>query len=393
MTIATRHRSVSARFDIVLVGGGLQNGLIALAALHAQPHLRIAMIERADTVGGNHTWCFHAGDVPAGLEPVVDAITAYRWDGYTVRFPGRERTFHEPYAGTCSQALAAALSAAFGRAAGSELRCGVAARAVLPDRVELETGEVLAADLIVDARGPQHYRGQGDRRGGYQKFAGVELGLAAPHGLPRPLLMDATVRQVGGFRFFYVLPLAADRVLVEDTTFGRDPSLDGEELERGCLRFAAAAGLAIARVIRTERGVLAMPGDGPAEAPGRPLRAGYQGGWFHPATGYSFPIAARLASFIAGRRPSEVIGADLHALWRAQLRQIRFCHRLNRLLFRWFAEGDEWHVVERFYRLPAPVIRRFYALEISAADRARILIGRPPRGFSLRAGLRARLAR
>ncbi|HSK00525.1 MAG TPA: lycopene cyclase family protein, partial [Kofleriaceae bacterium] len=72
---------------------------------------------------------------------------------------------------------------------------------------------------------------------------------------------------------------------------------------------------------------------------------------------------------------------------------VRFCHRLNRLLFRWFEEGHEWRAIERFYRLPAPLIRRFYALETSAADRARILIGRPPRGFSLRAGLAGRRAR
>ncbi len=381
-----------ARFDIVLVGGGLQNGLIALAVLDARPGLRVAMIERADAVGGNHTWCFHAGDVPAALARVIDAITAYRWDGYAVRFPGRERILHESYAGTCSPVLAAALAEAFGRAPRSELRCGVAARAVLADRVELETGEVLTADLIVDARGPRCDPG-GGRGAGYQKFVGVELVLPAPHGLARPVVMDATVPQLGGFRFFYVLPLAADRVLVEDTRFSRDPALDGARLERDCLQFAAAAGLAAGRVVRTERGVLAMPCGGPAEAPSRPLRAGYQGGWFHPATGYSFPVAARLASFIAARRPSQVIGAELDALWRAQRRQVRFCHLLNRLVFRWFAEGDEWHAFDRFYRLPAPLIRRFYALETSAADRARILLGRPPRGFSLRAGLRARRAR
>lgn len=384
--------SRSARFDIVLVGGGLQNGLIALAALRARPDLRITMIERTDAVGGNHIWCFHAGDVPAELTHVVDAITAYRWAGYAVRFPGRERVIHESYAGTCSPVLATALTEAFARAPRSELRCGVAARAVLANCVELETGEVLTADLIVDARGPRCYP-SGDRGAGYQKFVGVEVALTGPHGFARPLVMDATVQQLGGFRFFYVLPLAADRVLVEDTRFSRDPALDSARLERGCLQFAAAAGLTVARVVRTERGVLPMPWDGPVEAPSRPLRAGYQGGWFHPATGYSFPIAARLASFIAARPPSQVIGAELHALWRAQLRQIRFCYLLNRLVFQWFAEGEEWHAFERFYRLPEPVIRRFYALKTSAADRARILIGRPPRGLSLRAGLSARLAR
>jgi len=349
------------------------------------------MIERTAAIGGNHTWCFHAGDVPPELVEVVDRITTYRWDGYAVRFPGWERILLEPYAGTCSPALAAAVGDAFVHAEHGELRCGVAVRTVSAERVELETGEILSAELIVDARGPQHL--VVDRAAGYQKFVGVELALTRPHALQRPVLIDATVPQVGGFRFFYVLPLAADRVLVEDTTFARDPELDVERLEPNCLRFAAAAGLAIARVIRTEQGVLAMPWSASYESPGAPLRAGYQGGWFHPATGYSFPIAARLAAFIAQRAPRGVVGAELASLWRAQLQQIRFCHRLNKLLFHWFAEGDEWHVFERFYRLPAPVIRRFYALETTATDRARILLGRPPRGFSLRTRLAARLAR
>ena len=44
-------------------------------------------------------------------------------------------------------------------------------------------------------------------------------------------------------------------------------------------------------------------------------------------------------------------------------------------------------MLARFYRLPEAVIRRFYALELTAMDRARILVGRPPRGMSLRAAL------
>ena len=52
--------------------------------------------------------------------------------------------------------------------------------------------------------------------------------------------------------------------------------------------------------------------------PGRagPLVAGYQGGWFHPATGYSLPAAARLAALV-GELPAErVFGPELDALCR-----------------------------------------------------------------------------
>ena len=42
-------------------------------------------------------------------------------------------------------------------------------------------------------------------------------------------------------------------------------------------------------------------------------------------------------------------------------------------------------MLERFYReMPEDTIRRFYALDMTVGDRARLLLGRPPRGFSLR---------
>lgn len=379
MTITCRTASI--RFDIVLVGGGLQNGLIALAVLQTQPQLRIAMFERSGAIGGNHTWCFHAGDVPRELAAAVAALTMYRWKGYTVRFPGHERVLSEPYSGTSSTALDAAVRHAFARSAHGELHCGVGVREVAAHHIELETGEIVQAALIIDARGPQF--AASDRGAGYQKFVGLELALARPHGLARPVLMDATVPQLGGFRFFYVLPLAPDRVLVEDTVFSRTPDLDVERTKDSCLQFAATTGLSTATVVRVERGVLPLPWRASYEPPTAPLRGGYLGGWFHPTTGYSFPIAARLAAFIAAREPHTVLGADLGSLWRAHMRQIRFCHFLNSLLFNCFEDVNKWHVFDRFYRLPEPVIRRFYALETTRLDRARILIGRPPRGFSL----------
>ena len=48
-------------------------------------------------------------------------------------------------------------------------------------------------------------------RAGYQKFVGLEIRTPQPHGMVRPLLMDARVAQIDGFRFVYVLPLAPDR--------------------------------------------------------------------------------------------------------------------------------------------------------------------------------------
>jgi lycopene beta-cyclase len=201
--------------------------------------------------------------------------------------------------------------------------------------------------------------------------------------------MDADVPQLDGYRFVYVLPLSPSRVLVEDTYFSDSSKLDGEALRRRGLAYAAAHGLHPARVIREERGVLPLPSR-LAAAPGdeRPIVAGYQGGWFHPTTGYSLPAAVRLAEVIArldvAQPESDANRAALRALARAHRAQARFFTRLNRMLFGWFAPDDRWQVLARFYALPDDVIGRFYAMTTTRADRARIVCGRPPRGLSLR---------
>ena len=40
--------------------------------------------------------------------------------------------------------------------------------------------------------------------------------------------------------------------------------------------------------------------------------------------------------------------------------------------------ADRYRVLERFYRLPEPLIERFYAGGLSLSDRVRILSGAPP---------------
>lgn len=376
--------------DYALVGGGLQNGLIALALRTHQPAARIALLERGATLGGNHTWCFHAGDVPAQARALVDPLVAHRWSGYQVRFPERKRQLRSDYA--CIPAA----------------RFDVVVREALTDHhvlcqheaLELNgtavvarhvaTGErvTVRARAIIDARGPD--RGAFEGRAGYQKFVGLELACPG-HGLTEPVLMDACVDQREGYRFFYVLPLDEQRLLIEDTYFADSAYLDVSALRDRILAYAAERGYPVAGVLREETGVLPLPWHAEPVAPARTetaaLVAGYQGGWFHPATGYSFPVALRLALAVAETAADELPGPKVAALWRAHAEQLAFAYRLNWMLFRWFAPAQRYHVMEHFYRLPDDTIARFYACELTSFDKARLFLGRPPRGMSWRAAL------
>ncbi|MDB4987060.1 MAG: Lycopene cyclase protein [Myxococcaceae bacterium] len=376
----------AADFDVVFVGGGLASVLASLALLERRPELRLAIVERGARLGGNHTWCFHAADVPASASQLVAPLIVQSWPGYEVRFPRRTRRLASGYACISSARLHEVGSARFGQAPGSELLLGQSARELGADRVLLDDGRELAAKLVVDARGPtlgEPSKPEQRGRRGYQKFVGLELRVA-PHTLREPLMFDACIEQRDGFRFMYVLPLSSDRVLVEETFFSEHARLDEESGRRAILEYAAKRGLSVLEVLRVERGVLPMPWhDPPFDIRARPLAAGYRAGLFHPVTGYSFPLAIRFALALAASDLARLESSPLAAFARAHAEQRPFLHFLTRLLFTCFAPAQRFSVLEHFYRLPEPVIERFYAAELRPLDRARVFIGAPPRGFSV----------
>jgi lycopene beta-cyclase len=376
-------------WEYVLVGGGLQNCLVALALLSKRPEAELLLLERGSSLGGNHIWCFHAGDVSPEARKFVDPLVVRRWPGYDVFFPRRERGLEEPYAAVTSERLDQVVRERIGAAPRAKLLTDADVTAVGRDFVRLSDGSEHRARLVVDARGPE--RLPLHDRVGYQKFLGLELRLRRPAARDRPVVMDARVPQTDGFRFFYWLPFEPDRVLLEDTYFSDGPELDLPGLRQGILDYAREAGLEVAEVEREEVGVLPLPTRHVAAPRAEsPLIAGYQGGWFHPTTGYSFPMALRLAEVLALGPPDQVFGAEWTRLVAGHRAGLRYALLLNRMLFGAFRPEDRYHVLERFYGLPVETIRRFYALTLTGADRARILVGRPPRGFSLRRALTSR---
>jgi lycopene beta-cyclase len=376
-------------YDLVLVGGGLQNGLAALRALHSDPMCRIAVVEAGPSLGGNHTWCVHAGDVPESARSWFEPLVVTRWPAYDVCFPGQQRTLASSYAYVSSERFARVVADSLAERAQCSLILGVKAVAVKAGRVCLEDGRELHGRVIVDARGPEPsaYAGQC----GYQKFVGQELELRNGHGVRHPIMMDARCAQLDGFRFFYVLPLSPTRLLVEETRFSLSSALSVSAGRAEVQAYAARFG-EIASVVREEIGVLPMPWAMafPEPRPDGVLVAGYRGGFFHPATGYSLPVAVRFAESLC----KHLHHSDASALPRflhEHRSQATFALHLNRLLFTGFAETDMWGVLARFYRLSEPLIERFYAMSSTTADRFRILGGRPPRGFSLVRALSAAL--
>lgn len=368
-------------FDYALVGAGLQNGLLSAALAELQPGASVVLIDRASALGTAHTWCFHETDLEAELSPAITPFIAHQWPGYDVAFPSYSRTVRGTYNCITGESFDSAVRSLFEQRSHYALRLGVPAVNITPRAVELASGERVTASVVIEARGPG--RLESSAIAGFQKFLGLEVELATPTELRQPLLMDARVQQLDGYRFLYVLPFSPRRLLIEDTYFSDSAELDTFSLRARVLRYAEESGFVVDRIIREEVGVLPLPARLSPSRAELPLRAGYQGGWFHPTTGYSFPVAARLAALIA-RASKDSLQEALGAQVRSHAVQTRFCCLLNQLLFGGFEEDDRRNVFERFYRLPEPTIARFYSLRTTALDRARVICGKPPRGVSLR---------
>ncbi len=365
-----------SRSALVVVGGGLAGGLLAYRLARTRPDIALSLIESGSRLGGNHTWSFHATDLTPAQRGWLAPFVVRSWDAHEVRFPGFARRIDGGYHAVTSDRFHEVVVEALGERA----RRGAIAEAVGADGVTLEGRRVEAA-CIVDARG---LPAAGRRALGYQKFLGLGLRLHAPHGIRAPILMDATVEQIDGYRFLYVLPWDETSLLVEDTRYSDSAALDDASLRAEIERYVARQGWRVDVVLGEERGVLPIPLGGALEeftgAASEVPRAGMRAGLFHPTTGYSLPDAVRLADAIAAMPSleSRSLAAWIDAYAQERWRHGGFLRFLNRMLFRAAQPEARYRVLERFYRLPADTIRRFYAGRLTTLDRARLLVGRPP---------------
>lgn len=366
----------AARHDLIILGGGLAGGLAALALRRARPDLDLALVEPG-AIGGNHLWSFFESDIAAADAALVEPLIGHRWPGYDVRFPAFGRRLHQPYRTIESEALDRAVRAAMP----ADRILAARALDVGPVRVTLDDGRELEAGAILDTRGLQ--AAPAGLACGWQKFCGQTLTVEGGHGLDRPIVMDARVDQSEGYRFVYCLPFSATDVFVEDTYYSDTPDLDPAELGRRIAAFADAQGWTVASVSRQESGVLpvVMGGDFQAFWPAadRVARGGVRAGLFHPLTSYSLPDAVRFAAWLARAAPlDERLGAATRAYARQHWQGGRFDRLLARMLFRAADPPQRFRILERFYRLPEPLIGRFYAGQSTVRDRVRILAGKPP---------------
>jgi lycopene beta-cyclase len=366
--------------DVAIVGGGLAGGLIALALAARRPEVAVRLFETGPALGGNRRWSWFATDLSRHGRALMRRLPLTRWDdGYEVRFPGERRLIDTRYRSLSSADFAAALDQQLAKGT-MRLNCPVASLDAAG--VTLAGGERFGARAVIDCRG---FAPTPHLAGGWQVFLGRYVRTDRPHGVKRPIIMDATVGQTHDFRFVYVLPFGERELLIEDTYYQHNGTLDELAANRRLDRYAGKNGWE-GELLASERGVLPVisGGDFAAWQAERKIdgvgRAGAHAGFLHPLTGYTLPFAVDTALAVANA--ADLAGPELAALleeralshWRAT----RFYRRLATMLFGATQPSRRWKLFARFYRLPEALIERFHAGQSTRMDRLRIVCGKPP---------------
>ncbi len=366
--------------DIAIVGGGLSGGLIALALAQLRPELGTLLIEAGDQLGGNHRWSWFKSDLEPAGEDLLAPFRKMEWSGgYEVHFPAYTRELHADYRSLASPDFAATLERELQQGA---ILTNTQVTALDPAGITLADDRRISARCVIDCRGISQTSAL---QGGWQVFMGRHMRTPTPHGVTTPIIMDATVEQLDGYRFVYVLPLGAHDLFIEDTYYQDSPVLDRSALSARLDEYAAAHGWA-GELVGHETGVLPVITGGDFAAYQTAHRssgvamAGARGGFVHPLTSYTVPIAVNVALAIAqdADLPGDQLAAKLEAMARSHWSSTGFYRMLGRILFGAAKPAERYGVFQRFYRLKEPLIERFYAARSTLADQARVLTGNPP---------------
>ncbi|MBU2587355.1 MAG: lycopene beta-cyclase CrtY [Alphaproteobacteria bacterium] len=376
--------------DVIIVGGGLAGGLIALALHRHAPGCRFLLVEAGRSLGGHHRWSWFVTDLGARAQGLMAGFALNGWDqGYDIAFPTLARTLPTAYRSLTSAEFHAKLIAEL---PADRVMLGAKAAALDAGGATLADGTRLAAKRVIDCRA---FRSSAQLAGGWQVFLGQHFRCDKPHGLTRPVIMDASVDQIApygngaAYRFVYVLPLSPTEVFVEDTYYADQPRMDADVLKGRVADYAHRNGWK-GEVVDQEAGILPVISGGDFNAalaevaiPSVAL-AGARGGFSHPLTSYTLPFAVDNALAIAqviAARPAltgEELAAFCHRRAKRHWRATAYYRMLSRMLFEAAEPNKRVVVFEHFYALQGALVERFYAGRSTWPDRLRILTGKPP---------------
>jgi len=361
------------RDGILIAGGGLAGSLAALAMARHRPEVPLLIVEERETFGGEAYRHFADSELGREGAELIGPLAIDRWPGFYVAFPGFSRKLKAEYGGFGPGDLHRAMIQALEP---KQYRLGTRVVAVREDSLVLDGGETIKAQGAIDARGPTAMSTLDLL---YEVRLERDYRFKAAHRVDRPVLIDATVDQGAGLRFFECVPLSEERLLIADICISERAQPDDQAGAR-LAAYVKTRGWERPRSTgeRTDSRPLPLSGDFAAFwrlGGARAAKLGLRGGFVHPVTGRTIADAAAMALLLARQR--DFSGAALHDLFEAEAKQLWKKREFLRSAMEAIADAppqERREMIARLYRVDPAIIQRLQADRLGLLDRRRIQI-------------------
>lgn len=353
---------MTTHYDLIILGKGLAGSLCALNYQLTYPQHKLLILEAQPFSSARHTWSCFESDWPQELTQLKDFLKKYQshWASHQVQFPELRRELSVGYQSLRESDLLRAWQDTESPSRHcyfnvSDIRIQKISSDLFQVQAQQSHQPLLAtSNQLWDARGWEDWN---ETPCAYQKFIGWEVELSHPHQLEAPLIMDAQVEQIDGYRFFYLLPYTNTRLLIEDTYYSNFKDLDKKTIDLRIAHYAQSKGWIIKEIIHQEQGVLPLPLLPPSIPKGLGSLVGARGLQFHPVTGYTLPFLLRQISLLTIN--SKDLKLSLHpAIW----------YQLNNFLFTSRKPEQRIEFFKFFYRLPETIVTNFFSGQMSKAQ-------------------------
>lgn len=354
---------------MLIAGGGLAGCLAALALARHRPDVPVLIVEERETFGGPGFHHVFEEELDGEALALVEPLAVASWPGFYVAFDQFSRKLKAPCLGFDGPALHRAMTETL---APNQYRLGVKVVAVRDDALVLDGGEEIKAEGAIDARGAANLS-QLDV--GYEARLERRYRFAAPHGVDRPVLIDATANGGGGSHFFQVAPLDDERLIVADISLA-DRNLPGEQAAARLDHYVSLRGW---RGGEIEDGAVVtrpLPRGGDFAAfwrigGARVAKLGLRGGFVHPVTGRTVADGAHAAMLLAAQQ--DFSGAALHDLFEGEARRLWRGREFLRGVGRSLAGGeDRTAKLAALFALDPGLITRFHADKLGMFERMKV---------------------
>ena len=306
------------RNGIVIAGGGLSGSLAALALARHRPEVPLLIVEEQERFGGSRFRSVFGRPLGEEGRALMLPILDHLWPGYFTAFPGESRKLKSAFGGFEAEAVHREMMAVLKP---DQYRLCTRVVAVREDSLVLDGGETIKAEGAIDARGASNLS-MLDLL--FETRVERVVRLKSPHGLDRPVLIDATDDQSAGFSFMRCFPLGEKRLLVAKALVS-ERSQPSDAADARLDHYFRLRGWKPAEVEAQMPVVRPLPIGGDFDAfwrigGARVAKLGLRGGFIHPATGAGVADAVRNALLLAAQ--TDFSGAALHDLFEQEAKRL-----------------------------------------------------------------------